>query len=109
MLVYASKYTLSAFFTASRPLTVMSVSSASPRPTRYNILRCCKCGVNACYSLRRGQTKCVKSALKTRAEDDPMAAFQRSVLVGRFHLFLPRTRNLLRTSDFYISLFISTI
>jgi hypothetical protein len=40
-LVYASRYTLSACFTICKPLRVMSVSSARPRPTRYSILDGC--------------------------------------------------------------------
>jgi hypothetical protein len=45
-----------------------------------------------------------ESDLKTRAEDDPMAASQRLFLVGVFFVFLPRTRNLLGTPEFCISL-----
>lgn len=36
--MYASRYTRSAFFTTSSPFTVMSFSSAKPRPTRYSIV-----------------------------------------------------------------------
>lgn len=37
--VYASRNTLSALLTISSPLTVMSVASPSPRPTRYSMAR----------------------------------------------------------------------
>lgn len=38
ILVYASRYTLSAFLISSRPLTVTSVSSANPSPIKYSMV-----------------------------------------------------------------------
>ncbi len=38
ILVYASRYTLSTFLISSRPLTVISVSSANPSPIKYSMM-----------------------------------------------------------------------
>lgn len=53
MLVYASKYTRDALFTTSRPLTVISVSSERPRPTRYNISASVRAGLGFSPNIRK--------------------------------------------------------
>lgn len=73
ILVYASRYTLSALFTISRPLTVMSVSSARPNPTRYNMVVCSE-GKISCQLILQSFVQCGGGRVrKSRSSGDKLA------------------------------------